>query len=114
MATETTMFDRIINKIAERSEAIKEMRHEDARFKGEIFVALGDAAPAESDSRGDSLVAGVHSLRAQADEARSLHDLASSDLASANRIIDELHTERALIAEKLGLVETEEAAVSDE
>ena len=96
METETTMFDRIINKIAERSERLQTL---DTNFQGfaiGVKEALGDAAPEGAEYTTDALIAGVHSLRAQADEGKDY-----------GIRIDELHAEKQLIAEALGLLKEE-------
>ena len=96
MATETTMFDRIINKIAERSERLQTL---DTNFQGfaiGVKEALGDAAPEGREYTTDALIAGVHSLRAQADDSQGRAIW-----------IEELRAEKQLIAEALGLIKEE-------
>ena len=100
MAEETPMFDRIINSIAERSETIRQLRANDEAFKTMLAAALGDAAPADqTDAAG--FVAGVEALQMQWEIAYDAERLAL-------KLADDLLAEQQLIAEKLGLLETDD------
>ena len=74
------MFERILNRIAENSEANRQLRADMAGFKNTLAGALGDAAP-EDASDAEALVAGVKSLQVQLTD-------------SGNRIV-ELTSQRA-------------------
>ena len=114
------MFERIINRIAENSEANRQLRADMAGFKNTLAGALGDAAP-EDASDADALVAGVKSLRAQlavsdgriTDAANRITELSNQRATAydaerdALKLVADLEAERLLIAEKLGLVDTE-------
>ena len=80
MTEDVTMFQRIINRIAENSEANRQLRASDEAFKTKLSAALGDAAPEDStDAAG--FVAGVESVQSQ---------LGASLMRNAD-----LHTQRA-------------------
>ena len=64
MTEEVSMFDSIINRIAERSESLRQLRANDEAFKTKLSGALGDAAP-EDATNAAGFVAGVESLQAQ-------------------------------------------------
>ena len=114
MTEEVSMFERIINRIAERSETTRQLRANDEAFKTKLSAALGVAAP-EDTTDAAGFVAGVESLQKQ---------LGASALRNADLIIqrtsaydaeraatkraDDLQAEQDLIAEKLGLLETDD------
>ena len=121
MAEETPMFDRIINSIAERSETIRQSRANDEAFKTMLAAALGDAAPADqTDAAG--FVAGVEALQMQLvgarkgiqDDTSRIAELTKQREAAydaerlALKLADDLLAEQQLIAEKLGLLETDD------
>ena len=121
MAEEVNMFERIINRIAERSEANRLLRANDEAFKAKLSGALGDAAPDDAtDAAG--FVAGVESLQAQLTVAGGRHATDTTRITeltkqretaydaerAATKRADDLQAEQQLIAEKLGLLETDE------
>ena len=99
MAEETPMFDRIINKIAERSGVIRTLNDDYNDLKARASFALGDASPPVDNITNDGLIDGIKAVRVMADEGK--------DYGSR---IDELHAEKQLIAEALGLLADDEAA----
>ena len=138
MAEEVNMFERIINRIAERSEANRLLRANDEAFKTKLSGALGDAAPEDAtDAAG--FVAGVESLNTQLvasglritsltvqrTNAYDAERAATSALEGKDALIeewkmnfnvqvqraDDLQAEQQLIAEKLGLLETDDEPV---
>ena len=124
MAEEVSMFERIINRIAERSEANRLLRANDEAFKTKLSGALGDAAPDDAtDAAG--FVAGVESLWLQLAGARKQTQDDTNRIAeltkqretaydaerAATKRADDLQAEQQLIAEKLGLLETEDEPV---
>ena len=123
MAEEVNMFDSIINRIAERSESLRQLRANDEAFKTKLSGALGDAAPEDAtDAAG--FVAGVESLQAQLTVAGGRHATDTTRITeltkqreaaydaerAATKRADDLLAEQQLIAEKLGLLETDEPA----
>ena len=126
MAEETPMFERIINRIGERSETTRLLRASDEAFKTMLSGALGDAAP-EDGTDAAGFVAGVKSLQKQlTDKTEFVDDAASrireitkqrTDAYNAERAAtkraDDLLAEQQLIAEKLGLLETEDDEPAD-
>ena len=125
MTEEVSMFERIINRIAERSETTRQLRANDEAFKTMLAAALGDAAPEDAtDAAG--FVAGVESLGAQLVASRDHNVVAKRSLndritelisqravaydaeRAATKRADDLQAEQDLIAEKLGLLETED------
>ena len=114
MTEEVSMFDSIINRIAERSETIRELRANDTGFKTKLAAALGDAAP-EDTVNAAGFVAGVESLHTQLAETGLRNvDLTAQRAAAydaeraATKRADDLLAEQQLIAEKLGLLETDD------
>ena len=121
MTEEANMFERIINRIGERSETTRLLRANDEAFKTKLSGALGDAAPADAtDAAG--FVAGVESLKSQLtakndfvlDADRRVREMNKQRAAAydaerlALKLADDLLAEQQLIAEKLGLLETDD------
>ena len=121
MAKEVSMFDSIINRIAERSESLRQLRANDTGFKTKLAAALGDAAP-EDTAEAAGFVAGVESLQMQLvgahkqtqDDANRIAEITEQRAAAydaeraATKRADDLLAEQHLIAEKLGLLETDD------
>ena len=121
MAEEIIMFDWIINRIGKDKETIRQLQANDEAFKTKLSGALGAAAPEDStDAAG--FVAGVESLQVQLEEKAVLivdHVHRSAELTkqretaydaerAATKRADDLQAEQQLIAEKLGLLETDD------
>ena len=139
MTEEVAMFDRIISRITKNRRENRELRANDEAFKTMLAVALGDAAPEAGDAAG--FVDGVDSLQSQlaasglriadlAVQRANAYDVeraATSALEGKDALIeewktnynvqvqraDDLQAEQQLIAEKLGLLETEEDEPAD-
>ena len=121
MTEEVSMFDSIINRIAERSETIRTLRANERGFQLALAAVLGDAAPEDS-TEAAGFVAGVESLQMQLvgarkqtqDDTNRIADLTSQRAAAydaeraATKRADDLLAEQQLIAEKLGLLETDD------
>ena len=121
MTEEVSMFDSIINRIAERSETIRTLRANERGFQLALAAVLGDAAPEDS-TEAAGFVAGVESLQMQLvgarkqtqDDTNRIADLTSQRAAAydaeraATKRADDLQAEQQLIAEKLGLLETDD------
>ena len=120
MTEDVTMFQRIINRIGERSETTRLLRAGDEAFKTKLSAALGAAAPEDStDAAG--FVAGVESLQAQLTvageritdaanrntELTRMRQVAYDAERDALKRVADLEAEQQLIADKLGLVDTE-------
>ena len=116
------MFERIINRIAENSEANRQLRADMVGFKNTLAGALGDAAPADANDA-EALVAGVKSLRTQlvshreriTDAANRFTELTNQRATAydaerdALKKVAALEAEQQLIAEKLGLMDMDAA-----
>ena len=114
MTEEVAMFDRIINRITKNRRENRELRANDEAFKTALSAALGAAAP-EDTAEAAGFVAGVESLRAQKSELALRNiDLTAQRTAAydaeraATKRADDLQAEQQLIAEKLGLLETDD------
>ena len=125
MIEEVSMFERIINRIAERSETTRQLRANDIDFKMALADALGDAAPDDT-ADADGFVSGVESLGAQLVASRDHNVVAKRSLndritelisqravaydaeRAATKRADDLQAKQDVIAEKLGLLETED------
>ena len=120
MTEDVTMFQRIINRIGERSETTRLLRAGDEAFKTKLSAALGAAAPEDStDAAG--FVAGVESLQSQLTvageritdaanrntELTRMRQVAYDAERDALKRVGDLEAEQQLIADKLGLVDTE-------
>ena len=125
MIEEVSMFERIINRIAERSETTRQLRANDIDFKMALADALGDAAPDDT-ADADGFVSGVESLGAQLVASRDHNVVAKRSLndritelisqravaydaeRAATKRADDMQAKQDLIAEKPGLLETED------
>ena len=120
MTEDVTMFERILNRIGERSETTRLLRAGDEAFKTKLSAALGAAAPEDStDAAG--FVAGVESLQSQLTvageritdaanrntELTRMRQVAYDAERDALKRVADLEAEQQMIAEKLGLVEPE-------
>ena len=118
MTEDVTMFQRIINRIGERSETTRLLRAGDEAFKTKLSAALGAAAPEDStDAAG--FVAGVESLQSQLTvageritdaanrntELTRMRQVAYDAERDALKRVADLEAEQQLIADKLGLVD---------
>ena len=117
MTEDVTMFQRIINRIAENSEANRQLRADMVGFKNTLAGALGDAAP-EDAADAEALVAGVKSLRAQlqahreriTDGLNRITELTNQRATAydaerdALKLVADLELEKAAIAEALKLI----------
>ena len=117
MTEDVTMFERILNRIAENSEANRQLRADMAGFKNTLAGALGDAAP-EDASDAAALVAGVKSLRVQlqahreriTDGLNRITELTNQRATAydaerdALKLVADLELEKAAIAEALKLI----------
>ena len=122
MTEDVTMFQRIINRIGERSETTRLLRACDEAFKTKLSAALGAAAPEDStDAAG--FVAGVESLQSQLTvageritdaanrntELTRMRQVAYDAERDALKRVTDLEAEQQLIAEKLGLMDMDAA-----
>ena len=117
MTEDVTMFERIINRIAENSEVNRQLRADMVGFKNTLAGALGDAAP-EDAADAEALVAGVKSLRAQlqahreriTDGLNRITELTNQRATAydaerdALKLVADLELEKAAIAEALKLI----------
>ena len=116
MTEEVNMFDRIISRITKNRRENRELRANDEAFKTMLAAALGDAAP-EDTADAAGFVVGVESLHTQLAESGVRNVELTTQRAAAydaeraaTKRADDLQAEQQLIAEKLGLLETDEPA----